>query len=192
VTFLTDFADAAVILPMALTVAIALGLFGWRRGALAWILSIGGTLAAMFGLKLVFLACGPAMGFAIESPSGHTAAATVTYGGLMILLGVPYAVAFAVSAAVAVGIGASRVALGMHTPPGASLGALGGLVGVLVMFRLAGNTSRPVPRVALIAMLLAVVVVFHGAHVHAEPVIHHLARLLDIWPLSVCRGMMAS
>ncbi|MBO0710924.1 MAG: phosphatase PAP2 family protein [Acetobacteraceae bacterium] len=190
--FLTDFADAAVILPMAFTVAAALGLSGWRRGALAWILSVGGTLIAMLGLKLVFHACGPAMGVAIESPSGHTAAATATYGGLLVLLGVPSAVAFVASAAVALLVGVSRVALGMHTPPEVVLGALVGLGGVVVMVRLVGATRRPVPRVALIAALLAVVVVFHGGHVHAEPAIHHLARLLDIWPFSVCRGIMAS
>lgn len=189
--FLTDFADPAVILPMAFTVAVALALFGWRRGALAWIVSVGGTLAAMLVLKLVFNACGSAIGIAIESPSGHAAAATVTYGGLLVLLGAANAVALAAAFAVAFVVGLTRLVLGMHTLPEAVVGGLVGLAGVLLMIRLVGGTRCPVPRVALIAALLAVLVVFHGAHVHAEPTIHRLARLLEIWPFSACRSIIA-
>jgi hypothetical protein len=34
--FVTDFADQAVVLPLALTICLALAVAGWRRGALAW------------------------------------------------------------------------------------------------------------------------------------------------------------
>lgn len=192
VAFLTDFADQAVILPVALSVAALLGLLGWWRGAVAWAVSVGGTLVAILALKLVFGACGPAWRLDIESPSGHTAAATAAYGGLLILLGMPPPIALASAAGIAGLIGLSRVELRMHTPPEVALGALVGLAGVVLFVRLMARFARPVPRTALIAILLVVVLVFHGAHVHAETVIRRLTLLLDVWPFSACRGMMPS
>ena len=56
-TFITDFADQAVILPLVLAIGIALLAQGWRRGAAAWALAVVATFAAMLALKLVFLAC---------------------------------------------------------------------------------------------------------------------------------------
>ena len=45
-TFLTDFADQAVLLPVAAGVAIMLLLLGWRRGALAWTVAVCGPSAS--------------------------------------------------------------------------------------------------------------------------------------------------
>ena len=56
-SFITDFADQALILPLVLAVAVSLLLQGWRRGAGAWLLAVFMTFAVMVGLKLVFLAC---------------------------------------------------------------------------------------------------------------------------------------
>ena len=86
-TFLTDFADQAVILPMVFATAIALTMQGWRRAALAWVLVVGTTLATIVVLKLLFLACPASFGTSeIRTPSGHVAAATVVAGGLAALL----------------------------------------------------------------------------------------------------------
>ena len=81
--FLTNFADEAVVLPLAVGVTIALYALGWRRGALAWAVAVGGTLALMLALKLVEFACGPSL---LRAPSGHTAAAAVVCGGLAVML----------------------------------------------------------------------------------------------------------
>ncbi len=87
VAFVTDFADQAVILPLIACVAVALWLAGWRRGVAVWCCGTAATLGLMLVLKVAFRACGPEMfGGAIESPSGHTAAAGAVYGSIFAFL----------------------------------------------------------------------------------------------------------
>ena len=81
--FLTDFADEAVVLPLIVAIGIALWLLGWRRGALAWIVTACLTLGAMLVLKLLAMACGPDH---LRTPSGHTAAAAFVTGSLAAIL----------------------------------------------------------------------------------------------------------
>ncbi len=189
--FLTDFGDQAVILPVMLLVAAVLALLGWRRGALAWMVGVSGTLGVMLVLKLLFSACGDLLpDVDIHSPSGHTAAAAVTYGGLVALLGASGGTTLATALAVAIVFGISRVALGVHTPPEVLLGGAVGLAGVALLVRLAGRP--PAVRRRLNTGLAAACVVgfllFHGAHVRAETAIGRLAQLLEVWPLVACKG----
>jgi membrane-associated phospholipid phosphatase len=189
--FLTDFADQAVALPVAATVLLALLALGWRRGALAWALGVGGVLALMLVLKLVTFACiwrAPWLG--LSSPSGHTATAAVVYGGLLALL-VPRSLAGTLAAALAGGMfalifGLTRLALQVHTVPDVLAGATVGIAGAIVMRRLAGNRPARLssPRLTLAACV--VMLLFHGHRLAAEPRIRALA--LNIWPLSLCRG----
>jgi membrane-associated phospholipid phosphatase len=190
VTFLTDFADQAVVLPLALVVAGLLACFGRWRALAGWVVSTGGASAATFLLKLVFGACGAAFGLGIESPSGHTASATAVYGGLVVLLGAPPAAGIAAAVSIAATIGASRVTLGMHTVPEAVAGGAVGVVAVGALILLTRDARPALPRVALAATLLAVLLLFHGVHLHAEPAIRRLALLLAVWPFSACRGMI--
>jgi hypothetical protein len=81
--FLTNFADEAVIFPLASAIGLVLLALDWRRGAVAWAVAVTGTLALMFGLKILGVACGPPL---MRTPSGHTAAAAVICGGLMVAL----------------------------------------------------------------------------------------------------------
>jgi membrane-associated phospholipid phosphatase len=189
VRFLTDFADQAVVLPLAAVVAVLLLILGWRRGAVAWVVAVCGTLGTMLLLKITFYACGDAASeAAIHSPSGHTAAAAVTYGGLATLFGFPPPVALAVAAGSAVAFGISRLVLGFHNLHEVLLGGVIGIAGAAVLAFIAG---RPPPRLhhaTLVAALVIGLVLFHGAHVHAESAIGRLAMLLDVWPLSACRG----
>lgn len=190
--FLTDFADQAVVLPVMLLVAAALALLGWRRGAAAWLVGVAGTLGVMLVLKLVFRACGELLpDVDLHNPSGHTAAAAVTYGGLVAMLGASGATALATALGAAVVFGFSRVALGAHTPPEVLLGGAVGLAGVALLVRLAGRPP-PVRRrnFGLVAACLAAFLLFHGAHVHAETAIGRLARLLEVWPLAACKPDM--
>jgi|SRR6185312_8033755 len=187
-TFLTDFADQAVLLPVAVAVAIVLVLLGWRRGALAWTVGVCGTLAVMLGLKMLFTICGPAVPeLNIRTPSGHTAAAAVIYGGLAALLGLRPAVAVMLSVGIAVLFGASRLALGAHTLPEAVVGGLVGCAGVAVIACLAGPKPPRMRHAALLAAPLLLLVLLHGVHLHAEPTIGRLAHLLDTWPFTACR-----
>ncbi len=190
--FVTDFADLAVVLPLALAVALALLLTGWRRGALAWALVVPATLAAVLLAKLLVAACWGLLPFhGLRSPSGHTASAAVVYGGLLALLlpeparGArrPFA-ALLLAALFAVLFGGTRLALHVHTRSDVLAGALLGVAGALVLARLAG--PRPARlRVALpLAAALAVVLLFHGDHLRAEDQIDRVSHL--VWPLTLC------
>jgi membrane-associated phospholipid phosphatase len=188
--FVTDFADQAVVLPLAVAVCLGLLGLGWRRGAAAWGISVGGVLAVMFVLKMVVLACGWRTGWSnLVSPSGHTAAAAVVYGGLLALV-LPRTLAGTGAAVLAGGgmaliFGLTRLALHVHTVSDVVVGASVGVAGAIVMRWLAGaNPNRRMsPRLGLV--VLTVMFVFHGHRLEAESRIRWLA--LDVWPLSLCR-----
>ena len=190
-TFLTDFADQAVMVPLMLAVAIALLVQGWRRGAAAWVVVVCATFGVTLVLKLLFIPCSDALDMpTLRTPSGHVAAATVVVGGLaVLLLGRGLAVLVALAAAAL--IGTTRLVLGEHTGLEVAVGAIVGLAGVAALIRLAG--ARPatveVRRVVLIAVLVAVI--FHGLHMPAEAHIRgaawRLAQFLKVCPTDQVR-----
>lgn len=183
-TFLTDFADQAVMLPLVLAIAVTLVAQGWRRGAAVWLATVFATFATVLLLKLVFIPCGSGD---VHTPSGHVAAATVVTGGLAAMLRRRRGIVVPVALLAAVVIGVSRLVLGEHTWPEVVMGAVVGMVGAMLMQRIAG---APPPglnarRLALIA--LAVAVLFHGLHIPAEARIRGTAwRLADL--LNVCQS----
>ena len=110
-TFITDLADQAVVLPLVLAIGIALLAQGWRRGAAAWAVAVVATFAAMLAMKLIFLACSHSFGnIDIRTPSGHVAAATVVTGGLAALLLRRRASVLPLAALAAIVVGVSRLA----------------------------------------------------------------------------------
>ncbi|MBV8092334.1 MAG: phosphatase PAP2 family protein, partial [Acetobacteraceae bacterium] len=182
-TFLTDTADQAVILPLMLAIAAILAARRWWRGLIAWVSCTLCVSAAMLVLKLFFTACGPSLGFShIRTPSGHTAAAAVVYGGLL-ALGAGRLTASLIAAALALIIGITRVTLGMHTIEEVIIGALVGVAGAVALEYFAGTRPARLQGWTLAGVTLAVLLVFHGLHLHAEPVIRRTA-LLHLWPLS--------
>ena len=187
-TFLTDFADQAVMLPIVVAIGIALLAQGWRRGAAAWAVAVCATFAAMLALKLVFLACSATFGTShIHTPSGHVAAAAVVGGGLAGLLLRGRAASLLLAVLATVVIGASRLALGVHSPAEVLIGALVGLLGAVALLALAGPPppNLQVRRVVLIAAVVAAV--FHGLHLPAEAHIRSTAlRFAHV--LSVCQS----
>ena len=188
--FVTDFADAALVLPLVLAVGLALALGGWPRGAAAWVGSTGITFAVVLLAKLVTHACHPLPFLALNSPSGHTAAAAVAAGGLLALLA-PRSWSAPLTAAAgallaAMLIGATRVELGVHSRSDVLAGALIGMAGAVLMAGLAGRRPRAFRRVLPLAAVVAAVIVFHGARLHAEDTIVRLSHL--IWPLTLCRA----
>jgi membrane-associated phospholipid phosphatase len=189
--FLTDFADQAVALPLAATVLLALLALGWRRGALAWALGVGGVLAVMLLLKLITFACAWRMPWTgLASPSGHTATAAVVYGGLLALL-MPGGFRGTLVAAIAGGafallFGLTRLALQVHTVPDVIVGAAVGIAGAVILRLLAGDRPPLLssPRITLAACV--VMLLFHGHRLEAETRIRAIA--LDVWPLTLCRA----
>ncbi len=86
----------------------------------------------------------------------------------------------------AVVIGISRFVLGMHSLAEVVIGALIGLTGAAALLKFAG----PPPRLRtgpLIAVIVMIVVLFHGLHLPAEAAIRHTAlRVAQYIP--ACRG----
>ncbi len=187
-SFITDFADQALILPLVLAVAVSLLLQGWRRGAGAWLLAVFMTFAVMVGLKLVFLACAPSLGIGdLRTPSGHVAAATVVAGGLAALVPRRRVIVLALAAGAAMVIGASRLALGFHSLPEVVLGAVVGLGGAWALLMLAGRPPSGLNARRIAVVVAAVAVIFHGLHLPAEAHIRSTAwRFAQI--LAVCQS----
>jgi membrane-associated phospholipid phosphatase len=190
--FLTDFADQAVVLPLAVTICLALAVAGWRRAALAWAVVVPATLLAVILAKLMVVACGHLLPLhGLKSPSGHTASAAVVYGGLVALLLPEPArgarrvfAALLLAASFAVLFGGTRLALHVHTRSDVLAGACLGVAGALALARLAGPRPHGL-RVAIpFAAACAVVLMLHGRHLHAEMQIDRMARM--VWPLTLC------
>ncbi len=119
----------------------------------------------------------------MRSPSGHTAAGTVVYAGLLALLArrrleTRTGVALLAGAAMALLFGATRLAVGRHTLPEVLLGGAVGLAGALVLARLAGPSraaaAAAAPAVVAAVALLAVVAL-HGQRLQVEPTLRAIA-----------------
>jgi len=186
--FVTDFADQAVVLPVALAVLLALGLLGWRQAALAWGVCVAATLGSTLLLKLVVMACAVGGAEGLVSPSGHTACAACVYGGAAGLLvrarrsGI--AAAGLTAAGVACLVGLTRVWLGVHTLADVCVGGAVGLAGASAMRAAAGERPHGLAMWRLGAAALAVMLLFHGRRLDAEPRLRWAA--LRFWPHSLC------
>ncbi len=166
--FLTDFADEAVLLPMAALIAVALGVAGWWRGLAAWVGAVGFTLAVVLVLK----AAGAAFGDPDDAPnvSGHVAAGCAVYGGIAVLLFrhvVPGVLLAALPVALAVLVGYSRVALNAHTPAEVVAGAVIGCMGVLIL-SVAAGPRETMPAWPVLAVAACTMLALHGLHMQAE------------------------
>jgi membrane-associated phospholipid phosphatase len=176
--FLTDFVDQAVLLPLAFAVALVLAATGWRRAAGMWALMIVIGFGAMLLAKL-FALCVP-LPLAIRSPSGHTAGAAMVYGGLAALLPIALRARLLIAVLVALVIGVSRLALGMHTPAEVILGGLLGVAAVAVFCRLIGPPPAGLSVWRGLALALLIGVAFHGRHLAAETSIRAAAYRLAV------------
>jgi membrane-associated phospholipid phosphatase len=183
VTFITDFADQAVVLPLALAIGIGLLAQGWRQGATAWALAIGATLAMVLVLKVAFIACGTE---GLRTPSGHVAAATVVSGGLAALLIRWRVVVLPLAVFAAAVIGATRIGLNLHSPAEVIIGGTVGLAGAWILVKLAGRVPPGFNARRLGLIALAVVLIFHGMHLPAEAHIRSTAWRVAHW-LAVCQ-----
>lgn len=187
-TFLTDFADQAVILPLALAITIALLAQRWWRGAAAWLLAVLATLGIVLVLKLVFQACHGTFDLVdLQTPSGHVASAAVASGGLASLLASRRRAAIVLAVVAAALIGVSRLWLGAHTVPEVAVGAAIGLAGAVLVARLAGPSPPGLEPRRIVLVAAITFIVFHGLHLPAEAHIRSAAHGLADY-LGVCRS----
>ncbi len=208
--FVTDFADLGMLLPVAGLIALGFTAIGRWQVVFAWLLAVAGTLAAMVVLKVMaftlagFAPAGPVpaeawwpgswLGAAgLGNPSGHTAAGSVFYGGLALLVGerLAWRTLLGLLTAVMAGLifGTTRLLLGVHSVPDVLVGGLVGLAGVLLLTRLAVR-RRPegqakVPGKALVlAVATCGALIFHGNRLNAEGLLRSIAaeiRLVSLW-----------
>jgi undecaprenyl-diphosphatase len=137
-------------------------LFSWflskgnQRDALVWVLSVAGGAAINVALKLWFQRERPSVPWALahESsysfPSGHSVTAVVFYGAIALLAyrrfkGRPTTVLIIVAALFMIlGIGLSRIYLGVHFPTDVAAGYLVGAIWLGVV-RIAERQLQPRP-----------------------------------------------
>jgi len=186
-SFITDFGDTAVTVPLAALVLCFLVISKEWRLALAWALAILGCAGVIGGLKLILDACGASVAAAgLASPSGHTAMSAAVYGGFAAVVGVnlaPPARAALIIGAVALiaAMPLSRVVLHAHTPIEVVVGLAVGLpaAAVIILATLAIRREElPIPWLA--AAAIGLMLLFHGVRWPAEQRIHHLGAWLGV------------
>ncbi len=171
--YFTDFADGAVMLPVACLVALILGVCGWWRGLAAWAGTVGGTLSAVAVLKAAGVAVDP---FQPVSVSGHVAAACMIYGGIAVLLlrgRLPPFLLAVIPAALAAAVGYSRIALLAHSPAEVAAGAAIGCGGVVILAVAAGPRTA-MPAWPVMAGVACTALACHGLHLQSEVAIDAL------------------
>lgn len=180
---LTDFGNSAVVLPLACVIAVWMFFVeGWRPAAL-WGGAVFLCAAVTALLKLYFSACG-VVDAAVRSPSGHSSMSALVYGGLAVIVALELggwrrsAVVF-LGIGLAVAIGISRMALGVHTGLEVLIGLAAGLA-ILMAFVPPYLRVKPrhVRHWHLDAAAGLTVFVLHGQVLAIEPVLQRLAAFL--------------
>ncbi|MBL6081082.1 phosphatase PAP2 family protein [Belnapia sp. T18] len=181
--FLTNFADLGLLLPLVGMIALALAAVGRRRDALAWSLAVICTLTTMLLLKvLTFVFIDPGKFEGLVNPSGHTAAGTVVYAGLLFLIGERFAsrtiLALLAGAMFSLIFGFTRLMLRVHTLEDVLVGGMVGLVGVSVIACLASPRRPTVPGLELMVLTAIAcfgMLTFYGHSINAEVELQWLA-----------------
>ncbi len=177
-SFITDFGDSAVVLPLAMAVLVSLLWSRWFKAALAWGLVVVGCASLMLVLKLVFLACPVSvLQGVLLSPSGHAAMSATVYGGMAGLLASQcrrewMVVTYAVTHMLVMAIALSLIAVRAHSPLEVMVGlGLGTVFATLFTLslgpRLAGGAYLPGLGIGAALVLTAT----HGAHFQIESVL---------------------
>ena len=183
-TFLTNYGDSAVTLPLAAAACFLFAASGSLRLLRGWLLAVGACGLGVALLKIGLSDCaalGP-LGRPF-SPSGHSAMSTVVYGGLALLgsAGRPAGVRVAALAAalvLALAIALSRIVVHAHTPAEVAVGLAVGVGGLLLLQWSTARATIRVPPLPLLAAALAVVLAMHGTRWPVEQQLQRLAALL--------------
>ena len=187
-TFLTDFGDLAVLLPLGGAILLWLLMVRSRHAAAWWLLALVLCIGAIGLLKMYFFAC-PTF-IPVRSPSGHTGLAVLIYGaiaGFVALNASGWVRAAALGAGVTLitGIALSRLALGAHNTVEVLIGCAIGAA-ALGLFARGGAANFRQPSMPTRRLLLAVVVivaVMHGHELRAEAMLQAVGLYLKGNPL---------
>jgi membrane-associated phospholipid phosphatase len=153
---ITDFGDAAVVLPLSAVMLVWLLRLHARRAAVSWVIAVSLCIVGTGLLKILLYVCPPAPD--LVSPSGHTSLSTLI-----------------------VGIAGSRLVLNVHSALEVGVGLLIGSV-TLALFasrylrlRSEENLLR-----SLILPTIAVIALLHGHELRAEDYLHAISRYLHL------------
>jgi membrane-associated phospholipid phosphatase len=181
---LTGFGDAALLLPLAVTIFLWLLLSGGKRAAAWWTLSVVVCIGATAVSKIVFWGCPPVSD--LHSPSGHTSFSTLIYGAIALIIAAEGGfsrprIAVAISTTLVLAIALSRLLLDAHTVPEVVLGCVIGCASV-AMFgyryrRLRPMNARLAPLLVGVAVLM---LALHGTELRAEELLHRITGFFRI------------
>ena len=189
ISFISDFGDLAVLLPMAAAIQIwLLRAPEARRPAFIWAISLLFCCGATGLSKIYFSAC-PFGG--INSPSGHAALSVFVYCGFAAILGararrVLKFVLAAAGAGVAVAILVTRVILGAHSIIEVLIGSA---IGIMALAPFAETVIRhPVlsPTKSLVIVIILIVLVLHHKDVQVEGLLRILGAYLHSFSGNIC------
>jgi len=187
-TFITNFGDIAVTLPIAAMILVWLLRSPESRPlAGAWALAVVVCGGAIGLLKVYFSACSTSI---VDSPSGHVGMSTLVYGGLALMVaahwrrtGVPAAAAgVGIIAAIAV----SRVMLGAHDTAEVLVGLAVGAAALGIFAKALIRDLPTVPAKPILASVVLIVVLLHGQQVQAEQLIRTIGSYLHAQHAIAC------
>jgi len=179
---LTDFGDAAVVLPLSAVMLVWLLWLHARRAAISWVVAVSLCIVGTALLKILLYVCSPVPG--LVSPSGHTGLSTLIYGALTLVIaaesqGWQRATVLAAGAGLIVGIAGSRLVLDVHSALEVGVGVL---IGSMTLALFASRNLRLLSEEKslrpLILPAIAVITLFHGHELRVEGLLHAISRYL--------------
>ena len=190
-TALTEFGDAAVVLPLSAVMLVWLVWLHARRAATSWVVAVSLCIVGTALLKIFLYVCSPVSN--LVSPSGHTSLSMLIYGAFALVItaeirGWQRVAVLAAGAGLIVGIAGSRLVLNVHSMLEVGLGVLIGTVALALFasrylrLRSEGKSLRP-----LILPAIAVITLLHGHELRAEGYLHAISRYLHLSG-SACGG----
>jgi membrane-associated phospholipid phosphatase len=133
---LTDFGDAAVLLPLSVVILLWMIVHHGRGVSASWVIAVSLCVGATTLLKIYLYACPPQPN--LVSPSGHTSLSVLIYGAIALVIATEQrrwsrAVIFFSGTGLIVAIVGSRLWLNAHTAPEVVIGIVIG-VATLTLF----------------------------------------------------------
>lgn len=188
---LTDFGDAAVLLPVAIVLLIWLAALPKKGGTAAawWGLSLALCIGVTALLKIYLYRCPD--GSELRNPSGHVSLSVLVYGAIATILsrqviGWPRVAVVCGTAVWVFAISASRVVIEAHTWPEVLAGfAIGGASLAVFARNYPRHASETASVRRMFVAVLMVVALLHGHTLFAEDILHRFSAYLGLAPI-VC------
>jgi len=181
---LTDFGDAAVLLPLSIVILLWMLIHHGRTVSVSWVIAVSLCVGATTLLKIYFYACPPQPN--LVSPSGHTSLSVLIYGAIALVIaaeqrGWSRAVIFFSGTGLIVVIAGSRLWLNAHTAPEVAIGIVIGIA-TLTLFadRYGRSRTEGVSLSPFILLVVIVTAILHGQELRAEAFLHAISNHLHL------------